>query len=516
MKTVCILTAGVGKRLGNYSNILNKSLLPLKKKAIISYIIENFPKKTNFVIAVGHFKNQVINYLKIFHPDKKFKFVNVKDYNSIESGPGLSLLKCKKYLNKPFYFVSCDTLFNKKIYKKENGNWMGVNYFPIKNNKEYCNLYSKNGFIKKIHDKVQSPQNFKQFIGLSYVHNYNLFWEGIKKSKKINNEYQVSSGFLNILKYKKINTKKFNWEDVGTLSNYKSLIIKYEKYDFSKENEFVYINKKKVIKFFSDEKKKNILVNRTVKNVIFPKIEETKKQFFVYEYIKGKTFYNVKNSIKFNQLLNFLEKKFWKKPKFKINLKTNCKKFYFTKTKSRINDFLIKYPYYENKIKFVNDIELPSVNYLLSRINWPKLYESINVQFHGDLQFDNIILYKNNFHLIDWRTDFGGNQNYGDLHYDLAKIYGGILINYNLIKKNKFIYKEKKNKCNFKIKTMHKIMKKHLITFEKYLKKNNLNYKKIKILTGLIYLNMAPLHSPDFDKILFNYGKKIIYDQIKH
>ena len=59
-------------------------------------------------------------------------------------------------------------------------------------------------------------------------------------------------------------------------------------------------------------------------------------------------------------------------------------------------------------------------------------------------------------------------------------------------------------------------MKKHLITFEKYLKKNNLNYKKIKILTGLIYLNMAPLHSPDFDKILFNYEKKIIYDQIKH
>ena len=54
MKTVCILTAGVGKRLGNYSNILNKSLLPLKKKAIISYIIENFPKKTNFVRKKKH------------------------------------------------------------------------------------------------------------------------------------------------------------------------------------------------------------------------------------------------------------------------------------------------------------------------------------------------------------------------------------------------------------------------------------------------------------------------------
>ena len=137
MKTVCILTAGIGKRLGIYSKIINKSLLPIKKKAIISYIIENFPKDTHFIIAVGHFKNQVIDYLKLFHSDRKFKFVSIKDYKSDKSGPGLSLLKCKKYLNKPFYFVSCDTLFNKKIDNLENENWMGINYLSISNNKDY-------------------------------------------------------------------------------------------------------------------------------------------------------------------------------------------------------------------------------------------------------------------------------------------------------------------------------------------------------------------------------------------
>ncbi len=516
MKTVCILTAGIGKRLGIYSKIINKSLLPIKKKAIISYIIENFPKDTHFIIAVGHFKNQVIDYLKLFHSDRKFKFVSIKDYKSDKSGPGLSLLKCKKYLNKPFYFVSCDTLFNKKIDNLENENWMGINYLSISNNKDYCNLKLKKGFVEKIHDKIQCSKDFKQFIGLSYIYDFKIFWEGIKKSKKIKNEYQVSSGFQNILKYKKIKAKKFNWEDVGTLKNYKSLITKYEKYDFSKENEFIYINKTKVIKFFNDKDKKNILIERSIKNNIFPKIKEKKGNFFTYNYIKGNTFYNIKNPIKFIKLLNFLEKKFWEQPNKKIDLRKNCKKFYYTKTKSRINEFFKKYPSYENHIKYVNSFKLPTIKYLLSKINWSELYHSINVKFHGDLQFDNIINYKKKFYLIDWRTDFGGQQNYGDLYYDLAKIHGGILINYNLIKKNKFTYKEKKNKCYFKTITMKKIMKKHLITFEKYLKKNNLNFKKIKILTGLIYLNMAPLHKPNFDKILFNYGKKIIYDQIKY
>ena len=32
-KTVCILTAGVGSRVGSYSTYLNKSLLPIKKES---------------------------------------------------------------------------------------------------------------------------------------------------------------------------------------------------------------------------------------------------------------------------------------------------------------------------------------------------------------------------------------------------------------------------------------------------------------------------------------------------
>ena len=63
MKTVCILTAGIGSRISKYTSYINKSLLPIKNKASISHIIESFPKETSFVIAVGYLKDQVKNYL---------------------------------------------------------------------------------------------------------------------------------------------------------------------------------------------------------------------------------------------------------------------------------------------------------------------------------------------------------------------------------------------------------------------------------------------------------------------
>ena len=38
---------------------------------------------------------------------------------------------------------------------------------------------------------------------------------------------------------------------------------------------------------------------------------------------------------------------------------------------------------------------------------------------------------KDKFYYIDWRDSFGGSTNGGDLYYDLAKFYGGLLIPYN-------------------------------------------------------------------------------------
>ena len=80
---ICILTAGKGTRMGVSSKQINKALLPIDHKAVISHIIEKFSIDDVFVIALGYKGDQVINYLKSAHPKNKFEFVDfpIKNYD---------------------------------------------------------------------------------------------------------------------------------------------------------------------------------------------------------------------------------------------------------------------------------------------------------------------------------------------------------------------------------------------------------------------------------------------------
>ena len=103
---VLLLAAGKGERLGDLTTNINKALLPINNKAIISSIINKFPDNYEIVVALGYKGDIVKEYCELAHPNRKFIFVNVDDINSTNSGPGYSALKCKEYLNRPFYLVS--------------------------------------------------------------------------------------------------------------------------------------------------------------------------------------------------------------------------------------------------------------------------------------------------------------------------------------------------------------------------------------------------------------------------
>src|SRR3990167_10156206 len=95
---VVILSAGVGSRMGNLTDHFNKALLPVNFKAVISHIIEKFPKNIEIVIAVGHKKELIKDYLALAHPERKITYVEINNYIGPGTGPGYSLLRCKDYL----------------------------------------------------------------------------------------------------------------------------------------------------------------------------------------------------------------------------------------------------------------------------------------------------------------------------------------------------------------------------------------------------------------------------------
>ena len=50
--------------------------------------------------------------------------------------------------------------------------------------------------------------------------------------------------------------------------------------------------------------------------------------------------------------------------------------------------------------------------------------------------------------------------------------------------------------------------------FNKFVHENNLDLKKIEILTGIIFLNMSPMHNEPFSHYVYNLGKKHLFYSI--
>jgi len=174
---VCILTAGIGSRMGSFSESINKGILPVNNKAVLSYIIEKFPTDVEIIIAVGHKKDTVIDYLTLAYPDRKFTFVEVDKYTGPGSGPGYSLLACKDYLQSPFIFCTSDTIVLEDIQPPDE-NWIGI--APVREAELYCIVKIENNLVSRLDDKVKTDNKFA-FIGLAGIHDYKEFFSALEQ-----------------------------------------------------------------------------------------------------------------------------------------------------------------------------------------------------------------------------------------------------------------------------------------------------------------------------------------------
>ena len=446
--TVCILTAGKGTRMGGYSSIINKALLPIQQKAILSHIISRFPKHSEFVIGLGYMKEQVRNYLGIAHPHHKFHFIEVDNFDGPESGPGYSLLCCRSALQKPFYFVSCDTLWTKDLCFDHEHNWVGAAQVPDGDPQNYCNLEIHNNRVIAIRDKEKvKGEKFQVFTGLMFIKDYKVFWDSLKDLSLVDGEHQVSNGIHGIITKTEIRPFLMDWIDVGTLDKYKNVVSCYENFDFSKSNEFLYVFDGRVIKFFADQSITNKRIEKArINSAVFPKVTHHQDQFYAYDFIPGKTLYQ-KNSLRiFSDLLGWLDKKLWiPRDCPSEELYRTCEKFYYDKTMKRLELYQQKYEI-DQEERRINGVQVPDIQALMDQVPWDLVKQGVSVFMHGDLQFDNILLTEEAtepFLLLDWRQEFGGYVEFGDLYYDLAKLYGGIILNYDYIKLGLLQYFEK-------------------------------------------------------------------------
>lgn len=515
---ICILAAGKGTRMGPIDNNLNKALLPIKNKAIISHIIEFFPEDSEFVIAVGHKSQQVKDYLTAAHSDKKITFVQVDNIDGPGSGPAYSLLCCKNELQEPFINLPCDALLYGDLKSIPKGNWVGTKQVDPSLSVNYCNFLVKDGIVTAIKDKEKCDKNFLAWSGLVYVHDYKTFWSALSNPTIIAGEHQISNGLTGLINGSGLLAVEVNWIDLGDSQKYYAEKKKENKYDFSKIDEAIYFVNDKVIKFFSDNKiVENRIKKANFKPQVFPKIFRVGENFYFYYYSKGKILYELSTPKIFNDLLYWLDQQLWSDIKISQDkIKKICYEFYYDKTIKRINLFKKKNPNYVSP-KSVNGVTISDLETILKKIPWDYVCDGKPTFIHGDLNFDNIIYddSQNKFLLIDWRQDFAGELEYGDIYYDLAKIYGGIVVNYDCIKQGFFNYLQEDENSTFIDFARRISYDIYAQILENFVKKHNLDMKKIRLINAISYLNMAPLHNSPYDKILMSFGLMLLSKELE-
>ncbi len=509
---VCIPTAGTGSRLQNLTSNLNKSLITVANKPVISHIIEKFSEDTQFVIILGYKGNLVKEFLEIAYPKRKFIFTSVDLYDGEGSGLGRSLMTAKQFLNDPFIFCSCDTIVKEKIPVLDR-NWLGYSYRS--NCESYRTLSVLNEYVIGINEKNQNSTN-QAYIGLAGIFNTNLFWEGMSKSLKYKKDIGEIPGLTNLFDLK-IFPHRFTWFDTGQVETLKKARASLKKKNapqiLEKTNEAIWFIEKNVIKYSSDPQFIRNRVNRSkFLGKYIPKIKNSSKHFYSYREEQG----DVISSIMTEKLFkNFLKEanKFWvinKDQAFQEQFYLKCKEFYFDKTKKRVKSFnneLINLDTY----KFINDKETKPINQLLDNLNWNLINKGLAGNFHGDFHFENIIYQKNNnkFIFLDWRQDFGGDLKYGDIYYDFAKLLHGMIINHKVINEGNFVInliKEKAYYDFYRLESLIKCEKQFLL----WLKENHFDVNKVIILTALIFINISPLHHSPYDKLLLLLGKSML------
>ncbi len=220
---VCILAAGKGSRMADFSKHFNKVLLPVQGKPAISHIIEKFPEDLEIVIASGYKADGLKTFSETAYPNRHLTFVNVDPFEGEGSGPGYSLFYCRNHLQSPFISVAGDTLVMENI-PAPDSNWLGV--AGIQDTSRFCSVKVKQDRVIRIDDKVKTNNEYA-YIGLFGVKNYEHFWNSFENNKKIiQGEIQVSNGLLSLLK-KDLRIKKFTWFDTGTPNSYAHALENY-------------------------------------------------------------------------------------------------------------------------------------------------------------------------------------------------------------------------------------------------------------------------------------------------
>ena len=200
MKVVMPL-AGKGTRLRPHTHVTPKPLLKVGDKPVLSYILDELRELgvNEAVCITGHLKERVEEFMAREYPD--FRAVYVEQTEQLGTGHAIAL--AEPFVHEDMLIIFVDTLFDADLsmVKRLPEDVAGVIW--AKEVEDYQRfgviVTDEHGFMKKIVEKPTEPVSKLANIGLYYIRDWKLLFEGInhvmKQERAPGGEYFLTDAF---------------------------------------------------------------------------------------------------------------------------------------------------------------------------------------------------------------------------------------------------------------------------------------------------------------------------------
>ncbi len=220
---VIIPLAGKGTRLRPHTHLVPKPMLKIAGKPVMAYILEDLEKLgnvTQVVYVTGHLKEKVEAYTK-----KEFaKLPAVFVEQVVQDGTAGAVKLAQPYVDQDVLIIFVDTIFETDLSVIRTTDADGIMW--VKEVDDYQRfgvvVTDKDGFMTKIVEKPTTPISKRANIGLYYIKNWKLLYEGIDHvltQPQNKGEYYLTDAFQYMIekgaRIKVIDVE--GWYDAGKL-----------------------------------------------------------------------------------------------------------------------------------------------------------------------------------------------------------------------------------------------------------------------------------------------------------
>lgn len=219
---VIIPLAGKGTRLRPHTHITPKPMLKIAGKPVIDYVMDDLRKLGNVeqvVYITGHLKDKVEDYAR-----KKYPWPSAFVEQVEQRGTADAVALARPYVDQPVMIIFVDTIFDADFSAINSIDADGIIW--TKEVEDYQRfgvvVTDADGNMTRIIEKPSTPISKRANIGLYYIRNWKLLYEGIDwvmKQPPNKGEYYLTDAFQYMIdKGAKIRVLDVEgWYDAGKL-----------------------------------------------------------------------------------------------------------------------------------------------------------------------------------------------------------------------------------------------------------------------------------------------------------